>query len=315
MNVLRRLLPSGRTWVISVPYLWLLVFFLLPFVFVLKISFAEPDIAQPPYTPLVTKEESKVTINLNLAKYETIFGEAETFATKGLATGMAESQYLVSYWNSLKLALLTTLFCLLIGYPIAYNIARADETTRNTLLMLVMLPFWTSFLLRVYAWIGILKDNGIINNLLMSLGMIKEPIPMLYTQFSVMLGMVYSYLPFMILPLYSHLVKLDTRLFEASADLGATPWRTFFSITLPLSKAGMIAGSMMVFIPAVGEFVIPELLGGGEVLMIGKKLMDDFGVSIDWPQAAAVTVLMMILLIAPIIWFHRFETKQREAEQ
>ncbi|MBB5019896.1 putrescine transport system permease protein [Chitinivorax tropicus] len=312
-GLLMRCLPKGRTLVTAVPYGWLLLFFLLPFFFVLKISFTEPDIAQPPYTQIVQQEENKTIITLNTGKYHTILDEAKAFAETSWSEAASNSQYIISYWNSLKLALITTVLCLIIGYPIAYNIARSDEATRNTLLMLVMLPFWTSFLLRVYAWIGILKDNGVLNNILMTLGIINEPIPLLYNQFSVIVGMVYSYLPFMILPLFSHLVKLDGRLLEAAADLGAKPWDAFFKITLPLSKGGMIAGSMMVFIPAVGEYVIPELLGGGEVLMIGKRLMDDFGANMDWPQASAVTVIMMILLIAPIIWFHRFEAKQMEA--
>ncbi len=307
-------LPSGRTGVIAIPYAWLLFFFLLPFFFVLKISFAEPDIAQPPYTPLVTVEESKTTVVLSTAKYETVFGEIDAFYEKTWAEAKSESQYLIAYWNAIKLAFLTTLLALLIGYPLAYNIARANEATRNTLLMLVMIPFWTSFLLRVYAWIGILKNNGVINNLLMGLGIINEPIEMLYTPGSVLLGMVYNYLPFMILPLYAHLVKLDGRLFEAAADLGAKPWTTFFQITLPLSKAGIVAGSMMVFIPAVGEYVIPALLGGGDVVFIGNKLMDDFGANLDWPQASAVAVLMLALLLAPIIWFHRFEQRQQERQ-
>ncbi|WP_137938678.1 ABC transporter permease subunit [Chitinivorax sp. B] len=314
-GLLMRCLPKGRTLVTAVPYGWLLLFFLLPFFFVLKISFTEPDISQPPYTSIVQQEDNKTIITLNTSKYHTILDEAKAFVEKGWDEAAGDSQYIVSYWNSLKLAFFTTLLCLAIGYPIAYNIARSDEATRNTLLMLVMLPFWTSFLLRVYAWIGILKDNGVLNNILMSLGLINEPIQMLYNQFSVIVGMVYSYLPFMILPLYSHLVKLDGRLLEAAADLGAKPWDAFFKITLPLSKGGMIAGSMMVFIPAVGEYVIPELLGGGEVLMIGKRLMDDFGANMDWPQASAVTVIMMILLIAPIVWFHRFEAKQMEASK
>lgn len=313
-NLLKRFLPRGRTGVIAIPYLWLLFFFLLPFFFVLKISFAQPDIAQPPYTPLVTKEENKVTVTADTTKYQTILGEIEGFVDKPWAQAKQESQYIVAYWNAIKLAFYTTLLTLLIGYPIAYNIARASDSTRNTLLMMVMIPFWTSFLLRIYAWIGILKDNGVINNILMGLGIIHEPIEMLYTPFSVLLGMVYNYLPFMILPLYAHLVKLDDRLFEAAADLGATPWKIFFKITLPLSKAGIIAGSMMVFIPAVGEYVIPALLGGGEVVFIGNKLMDDFGANLDWPQASAVAVLMLVLLGGPIVWFHRFEMKQEEAE-
>lgn len=314
LHRLRTTLPfSGRQAVIAIPFGWLLLFFVLPFFLVLKISLAEPDIAQPPYKPLVSQEDNRLTITLDTSKYQTLADEARRFATDSWAKAREESQYLVAYWNAIKLALLTTLLTLLIGYPLAYNIARADEATRNTLLMLVMIPFWTSFLLRVYAWIGILKDNGVLNNLLLWAGLISEPIPLLYTPFSVLLGMVYNYLPFMILPLYAHLVKLDGRLFEAAADLGAKPWTIFFSITLPLSKAGIIAGSMMVFIPAVGEYVIPALLGGGEVLFIGNKLMDDFGANLDWPQASAVAVVMLLLLLAPIIWFHRFEMKQQEA--
>jgi putrescine transport system permease protein len=309
---IKRWLPRGRTGVIAVPYLWLAAFFVLPFLFVLKISFAQPDIAQPPYTPLVQQEDNKTTITLDTSKYKTIFDEADAFVEKSWAEAKAESQYIVAYWNAIKLAVLTTLLCLLIGYPIAYNIARADESTRNTLLMLVMIPFWTSFLLRIYAWIGILKNNGVINNFLMATGIINDPIEMLYTPVSVLLGMVYNYLPFMILPLYAHLVKLDGRLFEAAADLGATPWTIFFKITLPLSKAGIIAGSMMVFIPAVGEYVIPALLGGGDVIFIGNKLMDDFGANLDWPQASAVAVIMLLLLIVPIVWFHRYEQQQQE---
>ncbi|QDQ27768.1 ABC transporter permease subunit [Chitinimonas arctica] len=312
--LLRRWLPGGRSGVIAIPYVWLLFFFVLPFFFVLKISFAEPDIAQPPYSPLLKQEENKTVVTLDTTKYKTISGEVEAFFELPWNEAKEASQYVVAYWNALKLAFFTMLFTLLIGYPLAYNIARSSEATRNTLLMLVMIPFWTSFLLRVYAWIGILKDNGVINNLLLGMGLISEPIPMLYSPFSVLLGMVYNYLPFMILPLYAHLVKLDGRLFEAAADLGAKPWTTFFQITLPLSKAGIIAGCMMVFIPAVGEYVIPALLGGGDVVFIGNKLMDDFGANLDWPQASAVAVIMLILLSGPIIWFHRFEQKMQEPE-
>ncbi|GAB3243728.1 ABC transporter permease [Chitinimonas naiadis] len=310
-----RWLPRGRTGVIAIPYVWLLFFFVLPFFFVLKISFAEPDIAQPPYSPLVKQEENKTTVVLDTSKYKAVFGEVDAFFEKSWTEAKEESQYLVAYWNAIKLAFFTMLLTLLIGYPLAYNIARSGEAVRNTLLMLVMIPFWTSFLLRVYAWIGILKNNGVINNILMATGIINEPIEMLYTPGSVLLGMVYNYLPFMILPLYAHLVKLDGRLFEAAADLGAKPWTTFFQITLPLSKAGIIAGCMMVFIPAVGEYVIPALLGGGDVVFIGNKLMDDFGANLDWPQASAVAVIMLILLGGPIVWFHRIEQKQQEAEQ
>jgi putrescine transport system permease protein len=336
-KLLNRILPSGRSSVIAVPYAWLLFFFVLPFFFVLKISFAQPDIAQPPYTPLVSHEDNKTTVVIDSTKYDTILSEIDGFSlalansvrslmgeqpqasgpdgkVKTWTEARQESQYIVAYWNAIKLAFFATICTLLIGYPIAYNIARSSDATRNSLLMLVMIPFWTSFLLRIYAWIGILKNNGVINNFLMWLGVIHQPIEMLYTPFSVQLGMVYNYLPFMILPLYAHLVKLDDRLFEAAADLGASPWKIFFQITLPLSKAGIIAGSMMVFIPAVGEYVIPALLGGGDVVFIGNKLMDDFGANLDWPQASAVAVLMLFLLGGPIVWFHRFEMKQEEAQ-
>jgi len=315
LDRLKRWIPRGRRTVVGIPLLWLCAFFIIPFALVLKVSFAEQALAQPPYTPLVQQEDGKVTVSLSTTSYKTLSDEVDAFVHKPWSEAVQESQYLVAYGNALKLAVLTTLLTLLIGYPIAYNIARADDATRNTLLMFVMIPFWTSFLLRVYAWIGILKDNGVINNVLMSLGITHEPIAMLYTPFSVLLGMVYNYLPFMILPLYANLVKLDGRLLEAAANLGCKPWPTFFQITLPLSKAGIVAGSMMVFIPAVGEYVIPSLLGGGDVVFIGNKLMEDYGVNTNWPQAAAVAVVMFILVLGPIVYLHRSEQAAREAEQ
>ena len=216
------------------------------------------------------------------------------------------------YLLSIKTAITTTLICLLAGYPIAYAISRSREKWRNPLLLAIMLPFWTSLLLRVYAWMGLLSQNGIINNLLLRWGWINQPLDMFYNAFSLNIVMVYTYLPFMVLPLYTQLLKLDNRLLEASADLGAGPVKSFFSITLPLSKSGIIAGSMLVFIPAVGEFVIPDLVGGPEHLMIGKALWQAFFTQNDWPLASAMAVVMVLLLVVPIGLFHRHEAKQLE---
>ncbi|WP_028499198.1 ABC transporter permease subunit [Microvirgula aerodenitrificans] len=303
MNLKRTLdawLRPGRGTVIGIPYFWLLLFFLAPFFIVLKISFSEVDIAVPPFTALMSSEGSRVTFAFNLENYAFLF---------------SDELYIDTYLSSLKVAAVTTIACLLIGYPIAYAIARASPAARNTLLLLVMLPFWTSFLIRVYAWMGILKDNGLINNLLLGLGVISEPLRMMHTDFSLYVVMVYAYLPFMILPLYAHLVKMDPRLLEAAGDLGARPWKAFLAITLPLSKGGIIAGSMMVFIPAVGEFVIPELVGGTETLMIGKVLWNEFFDNNNWPMASSVAIVMVCLLILPIVFFHRYETRQLEGDR
>ncbi|MBI3144397.1 MAG: ABC transporter permease subunit [Pseudogulbenkiania sp.] len=304
MDILRSVrdrLRPGKGTVISLPYLWLLVFFFVPFLIVLKISFAEQELAIPPFTRLLQYDSDMgmLNISLNLSNYLFIF---------------TDELYLDTYLSSLQVALFTTLMCLLIGYPIAYAIARANPAARNVLLMLVMLPFWTSFLLRVYAWMGLLQPTGIINNLLMSLGLISEPLMLFHNQFSLYLVMVYAYLPFMILPLYAHLVKMDVTLLEAANDLGARPLKAFWTITLPLSKNGIIAGSMMVFIPAVGEFVIPELVGGPNVLMIGKVLWNEFFDNNNWPMASAVATIMVVMLIVPIALFHRYETRQLEGE-
>lgn len=220
---------------------------------------------------------------------------------------MQDDLYWMSYLTSLKVAAISTLLCLLIGYPMAYAIARSRESTRNILLLLVILPFWTSFLLRVYAWIGLLKNNGFINNTLMALGIIDQPIQMMQTDFAVYLGIVYSYLPFMILPLYTTLVKLDLTLLEAAADLGSRPWEAFLKITLPLSVPGIIAGCMLVFIPAIGEFVIPSLLGDPGMLMIGKVLWTEFFNNRDWPVASAVAIALLLLLVIPIMIFQHFQ--------
>lgn len=292
-------LAWGRRAVISIPLLWLLLFFLIPFVIVLKISFAEYATAIPPYTDLIEwGEDTVVSIRLNLGNYLFL---------------IEDELYAAAYLSSAGIALVSTMLCLLIGYPMAYAIARATPATRNILLMLVILPFWTSFLLRVYAWMGILKNNGLINNLLMGLGLIDEPIVMMQTHFAVYLGIVYSYLPFMILPLYANLEKLDGRLLEAAADLGCRPFGAFLSITLPLSMPGIVAGCLLVFIPAVGEFVIPSLLGGPDTLMIGRVLWDEFFNNRDWPVASAVAMAMLIFLIAPIMLFQHNQKRQGSA--
>ena len=288
----------GARSVIGVPYVWLLLFFLVPFIIVFKISFSEMQYSIPPYTDLVGWADEILTINLNLGNYYYLWDD---------------SLYAKAYLSSVRIAFFATIGALIIGYPMAYGIARADASTRNALLMMVMLPSWTSFLIRIYAWVGILKNNGLINNALMSVGIIDEPIAMLNTEFAVYIGIVYAYLPFMILPIYTNLVKLDNSLLEASSDLGCPPWKTFLTITLPLSKAGIIAGSMLVFIPSVGEFVIPEMLGGAETLMIGKVLWQEFFNNRDWPVASAVAIVMLLLLLVPITFFHRYQSRELEA--
>ena len=290
---------TGRSAAIAVPYFWLLLFFLVPFVIVLKIAFSDTQIAMPPYQPLFQWAGEKVlTIKLNLGNFLFL---------------VEDSLYWKAYLNSIKVAAVSTVLCLLIGYPMAYAIARADATRRNVLLMMVILPFWTSFLLRVYAWIGLLKTNGLINNLLLSLGIIQEPFVMLQTDFAIYVGIVYSYLPFMILPLYSNLEKMDLTLLEAAADLGCRPFEAFLKVTLPLSMPGVIAGSMLVFIPAVGEFVIPALLGGPEALMIGKVLWTEFFSNRDWPVASAVAIALLTLLVIPIVFLQRAQNAEARA--
>ncbi|MEA3180479.1 MAG: putrescine transport system permease protein [Gammaproteobacteria bacterium] len=278
---------------------WLIVLFLIPFIIVFKISFSEVRLAMPPYAPLFEWLDGKlVAVKLNFSNYAFLFTDA---------------LYVSSYLYSLKVAAVSTLLCLLLGYPMAYAIARSNPTSRNVLLMLIVLPFWTSFLLRVYAWIGLLKSNGVINNVLMSVGIIHEPLTMLQTDFAVYVGIVYSYLPFMILPLYSNLEKHDLTLIEAAADLGARPFTAFRRITLPQSLPGIIAGSLLVFIPAVGEYVIPSLLGRTDQLMIGRVLSDEFFQNRDWPVASSVAIFMLALLVVPIMLFQHFEKRTLEA--
>ncbi|WP_167362827.1 MULTISPECIES: ABC transporter permease subunit [Pseudomonas] len=290
-------MPSGRHLVIGVPFVWLFLFFLLPFIIVLKISFAEADVAIPPYTEVYTWAENKLSIVLNLGNY--------IFLSE-------DSLYLAAYLGSLKMAFVSTLLCLLIGYPMAYAIARADKDIQTVLLLLIMMPTWTAILIRVYAWMGILSNNGLLNSLLQSIGLIDAPLQILNTNVAVYIGVVYSYLPFMILPLYANLVKHDQSLLEAAADLGSSNFNSFWKITVPLSKNGIIAGCMLVFIPVVGEFVIPELLGGPETLMIGKVLWQEFFNNRDWPVASALAVVMLAILIVPIILFNRNQAKEME---
>lgn len=290
-------LLRGRGLVTALPFLWLLIFFLVPFVFVLKISLAEPVLGQPPYSALTTLSEGFVQLRINLGNYLFL---------------LQDTLYVSAYLNSIRIAAVSTLLCLLIGYPMAYAIAQARPALRNVLLMLIILPFWTSFLIRVYAWIGILKSNGLINNLLQWLGLIDQPLPLLHSDFAVYVGIVYSYLPFMVLPLYATLVRMDPALLEAAKDLGCRPLKAFWRVTLPLSMPGVIAGSSLVFIPAVGEFVIPDLLGGPDTLMIGKVLWTEFFTNRDWPVASAVAVAMLLFLVVPIALFQR--TQERRAE-
>ena len=292
----QRVLPSGRTLVTSVPYLWLLLFFLIPFVIVLKISFSDTQIAMPPYEALFNWAADQVLeIKLHLSNFAFLY---------------EDDLYWQSYLTSLFVAGVSTLLCLLIGYPMAYAIARTNTATRNILLLLVILPFWTSFLLRVYAWIGILKNNGLLNNALLSLGLIDQPIQMMQTNFAVYVGIVYSYLPFMILPLYTTLEKMDLTLIEAAADLGCRPWQSFLRITLPLSMPGILAGCLLVFIPAIGEFVIPSLLGDPGMLMIGKVLWTEFFNNRDWPVASAVAIALLLLLVIPIMYFEKLQKEE-----
>jgi putrescine transport system permease protein len=291
----------GRRFVIAVPYVWLLVFFVLPFLILLRISVTDMGNGVDPFAPLVEAVSGSWKIMLRYENYTSIF----TQAGQGSGDGFGNTIYMQAYKTSLKYALLTTLLCLLISYPFAYFLARSRPSIRPALLMLVMLPFWTSFLLRVYAWKGILDDQGVLNNLLLATGVIQEPLQMLYTDVSMLVGMTYVYCPFMILPLYANLVKMDFRLLEAAHDLGASAWKAFWLVTVPLSKSGIIAGSMLVFIPAVGEFVIPSLLGGAENIMIGRVVWDEMFSSNNWPRAAALSVVMILLILVPLAFYYR----------
>jgi putrescine transport system permease protein len=295
---------TGRWAVIGIPYVWLLLFFLLPFLIVLKISVSEMDIAT--FKDLLTFQNGSVSISAKFDNYLTL---------------VQDDLYFLTYVSSLQYAAATTALCLVIGYPFAYFMARAKATIQPALLMLVMLPFWTSFLLRVYAWKGLLTEGGWVANAIEWVGvdqwlaaahLIPGPGQLMNTPFSLVLGMTYTYLPFMILPLYSNLSKMDLRLLEAASDLGATAWIAFWKITVPLSKAGIIAGAMLVFIPCVGEYVIPELLGGPQTQMIGRTLWDEFFSNNDWPMASAVAVAMILLIIVPLALFNKYEAESVE---
>ena len=289
---------AGRGLVIGVPFVWLGLFFLAPFLIVLKVSLAEAILGNPPFGPMIEWiDGAYLQMRVNVENYRLM---------------IEDSLYLGAFLNSLRVAAVSTLFCLLIGFPMAYGIARARPALRLPLLMLVILPFWTSFLIRVYAWIGILKNNGLLNNMLTGLGILDQPVALLHSPVAVYIGIVYSYLPFMILPLYATLVRLDLTLLEAAADLGARPWQAFVKVTLPLSLPGIIAGSLLVFVPATGEFVIPDLLGGPDSLMIGRVLWTEFFNNADWPVASAMAVVMLVILVAPVAWLQRSQWDDRE---
>ena len=303
-----QVLPHRMTWltrklqfslngvIIAAPFYWLLIFFLAPFVIVFKISVAESLIASPPFSPLFDiAQNGALSLHLVLDNYAYLW---------------EDSLYIKTYVNSIRISTISTVLCLLLGYPIAYAIVRSAPTTRFVLLMLIILPFWTSFLLRIYAWMGLLADQGTINNILIYLGLINRPIRLMYSEFAVHIGIVYSYLPFMILPLYANMQKLDRTIHEAAADLGARPFTIFLTVTLPLTIPGIAAGSLLVFIPATGEFVIPDLLGGGNVLMIGRVLYDEFNANHDWPVASAVAIVLLLVLVIPMMLYQHIQSKE-----
>ena len=285
----------NRRVLFGIPFVWLMLFFLLPFALIFKISLTSSVMAIPPYEPVFRFAENTLSVVVNFGNYLFL---------------LSDSLYVAAYWGSLKTAFLATVCCLLLGYPMAYAMARMPKHWQLVMLLMIMLPTWTSFLIRVYAWMGILGNQGLLNSLLLWLGVINEPLKMLNTNFAVILGITYAYLPFMVLPIYSNLVKMDTRLLEAASDLGCRSMTTFWRVTLPLSKAGILAGSMLVFIPAVGEFVIPELLGGPDTLMIGKVLWEEFFNNRDWPVASSLAVVMLVMLLVPIVLFHRFQSRE-----
>lgn len=282
----------------AVPYLWLGILFLVPFLIVLKISLSDPAVAQPPYKPVFAWSDVAGFLGqLDLENFETLVGD---------------DLYLSATLSSVRIAAVSTILLLLVGFPIAYAMARASARHRPLLVALVILPFWTSFLIRIYAWIAILKPEGLLNQALMAIGIIGEPLTILNTETAVFIGIVYAYLPFMVLPLYATLEKMDDTLIEAALDLGCPPWRAFWAVTVPLAMPGVIAGSLLCFIPAVGEFVIPDLLGGSETLMIGRQLWSEFFSNRDWPLASAVAILLLIILVAPIVIYRDVEARRVE---
>jgi len=286
-----------RRWqrlIVVAPYLWLLLFFLLPFAIILKISLADPIVAQPPFTPAIDAD-GRLAITFDNFLFL-----------------LTDKLYALTYLKSVVMAAGATLLCLALGFPIAYGIARSSQASRGMLLLLIVLPFWISFLLRVYAWMGLLNNYGVINNLLMWAGIIDTPLQMMYTDFAIFVGLTYSYLPFMVLPLYATLERMDLDLIEAAQDLGASRTRAFWDVTWPLARAGVIAGCLLVFIPAMGEYVIPYLLGGPESLLIGRVLFDEFFVNRDWPLAASVAIVLLLLLVVPIVMLQRSQTGEAE---
>ena len=301
-------LRLGRRTVLGIPFVWLWVFFAVPFLILMRLSVTDMGDQLNPFASLLSHTEAGGwKLHLKLSHYiSLVVDDSGEFG---------QTLYTESYLLSLKYAFWTTFFCLLLGYPFAYFLARSSANTRPVLLLMVMLPFWTSFLLRVYAWKGILADQGIINNALIALGLITEPVQMLYTDISMLVGMTYVYLPFMVLPLYATLVKLDTRLLEAAYDLGASPWKAFCLITIPLSRAGIVAGSMLVFIPCLGEFVIPSLLGGAENVMIGRVVWDEMFSSNNWPRASALAIMMILWVVMPLAWYNARVTRQAQEER
>ncbi len=287
-----------RQWLrvaVLLPYLWLLLFFLAPFIIIFKISLADPLVAQPPFTALFDwAAQGWQRIHVSMENYLFLF---------------QDRYYSTIYLNSVKIAAISTVISLLLGYPVAYFIARQQARLRNLLLLAIIVPFWISFLLRVYAWIGLLNSHGLINNFLLWTGIIDQPLRLIYNDFAVYLGIVYSYLPFMILPLYANLEKMNMDLQDAAADLGARPWQVFLNVTLPLSRPGIVAGCLLVFIPAIGEFIIPALLGGSDTLMIGRALWDEFFINRDWPVASAVSVVLLLILVVPMMWFQKTQSR------
>jgi putrescine transport system permease protein len=283
-----------QRYAVAVPYLWLFVFFLAPFAIIFKISLADPMLALPPYSPSFDSDGNPA---MSLNNYAFL---------------LSDKLYVITYLRSVSMAFVTTVLCLLIGFPMAYGIARASAATRSLLLLLIVLPFWISFLLRVYAWMGLLNNHGVINNLMLWLGIIDQPLQIMYTDFATAIGLVYSYLPFMILPLYASLERMDLDLLDAAQDLGATRSRAFWDITWPLARPGTIAGCLLVFIPAMGEYVIPYLLGGPDSLFIGRVLFDEFYSNRDWPLASAVAIILLMLLVIPIVLLQRAEARDKE---
>ncbi len=291
-----------RQWLryaLTVPYFWVLLFFVGPFIIALKISFADPIVAQPPFTALFDWTKTGLEqVYISFDNYLFLF---------------QDRFYSIIYLSSLKMAAISTVLCLLLGYPMAYYIAKQPDRRRNLLLLGIILPFWISFLLRVYAWLGLLGTHGVINKILLGLGIIDAPLQMLYNDFAVYVGIVYSCLPFMILPLYANLAKMNLDLHDAAADLGARRWQVFVDVTLPQSMPGIIGGCMLVFIPAAGEFVIPALLGGSDTLMIGAVLWDEFFKNRDWPVASAVSVILLLILVPPMMWFQKSQAREHDS--